>query len=639
MPTTTSAKKDTETKANMYVTTVMPLLRTGLGHELTYFSKLALPIGSVISVPLRGKKGKGIVLSSTSVENEKLTIKRGGFALRKILSSKGILLFQDGFLKAAQQLAEEYASSMGAVIRSLVPNYILEHGEEAVSGNQRVEGHLHPPRYVFEAPWRDRVSLYQNTIRSSFARQKSVVLIAPTIEEVRLLTIELKKGIEHRVFSFTGDIPKKKFLADWKRASNESEPVALIGTPSLLSLPRTDIGSIFIERESARSYALPQRPYLSVPRAATLLGKSLGATVVLADDVLSITTAYEIEKGTAETFDEYTFQKREKKNISLLDVRRNRDEPRRTFSSLHPILERKIQELVTQSKHVFLFTSRKGLGNVVVCNDCGTRVSCKTCDGAVTLNTIKQKRVFFCNACESSRSAHEKCVNCDSWNLLALGLGSERIYGDVLKLIPKDKVFLLDQNVARDHKNAALIRTAWRESVGGVLVGTELALPYIREGVTLAAIVSLDSLLALPEWRVHERVFSLVTTLADIGDELLIQTRRPTEEILLLAKENQVREFRERELSFRKKFLYPPYSTLITLTLIGSKARIEKESTSLLALLKTWNPSHHTTGAPREQTRVVIVLKTNTPIQADLVKILRTLPPFVSIAINPESTY
>lgn len=207
------------------------------------------------------------------------------------------------------------------------------------------------------------------------------------------------------------------------------------------------------------------------------------------------------------------------------------------------------------------------------------------------------------------------------------------------KVFPKTPVFLLDQETARDTEKARAIRTAWRESKGGILVGTELALPYIRDGVDLCGIVSLDSLLALPEWRAHERVFSIVMTLASISRAVMVQTRRVDEPVLQLAKANHVDEFRERELLFRKQFSYPPYTTLITLTLIGSAARIEKESAALMKQFSPWNPVKHTTPAPRGQTRCVVLLKTSATDTANILSQLRATPPFVAVSWNPESTY
>lgn len=633
------AEKDVRAAMPMHVTTVMPLVKAGIADELTYFSKSLLPTGAVISIPLRGKKGKGIVLSSVSAEREKLTIKRGGFALKKILSTEGTMLFTDAFLQASESLSREYAATIGSVIRSLVPSYILEHGESAPPHVSKQKGALKSERSVLEAPWPERVALYQRMIRSAFARNTSVMVIAPTIEEVHALTQLLQKGIEHRVFSITGDVPKKKFLADWKEAVHAQEAVAIIGTPLLLSLPRTDIGIILIERESARSYTLPTRPYLHVPTAAHALCKALGASLILADETLSLTTAHELLEGSVEMYDEYVSPHREFKNVILLDVRRNPNEPKRTYSSIHPKLEHAVRQTIADGRRVFLFTTRRGLGTAIVCNDCGERVSCATCGGAVTLRNLKQKRVFHCSACESTRSAHERCGNCTSWNLLALGIGSERVHADATKLFPKNQVFLLDQGSARDHKKASAIRDAWKNSPGGILVGTELALPYIREGVSLTGIASLDSLLALPEWRVHERVYSLITTLAGISETLIIQTRRTNEDVLRYAIEHRLRDFREKELSLRKQFRYPPFALIITLTVVGSPARVLKESSSLLTLFKPWNPAQHATSAPRGQTRSVLVLRVDTPLADDLLRTLRTLPPYVAIAFNPESTY
>lgn len=623
----------------IYLLSVMPLSRGGGVDELSYFSRSPHTSGSVIKIPLRGKNIRGVVLSSKNASGEKLSLKKGAFALRKIEAQAGSTIFLPTFLEAAQALALQYATRAGIVIRSLVSAYILEVLPPRGSNEKVPRDRTKPERCAYEAPYHERLLSYQRLIRTSFARGKSVLIIAPTIEEVRQLKEKLGSGIEHRIFDLTGNLPKKEYVKRWVAAQTKHEAVALIGTPTLLSIPRGDVGTIVLERESARSYSLPQRPYLHVGDVVSALGTSMGARVILADEILSITTHYRLKAAEIESLEEMSPRAQSRAEVTIVDARTPLDSTSRVFSSLQPPLKKAISETLAKNGHAFIFVARRGLGSAIVCRDCGERVSCAICSSPVSLRTIKQKRLFYCSRCESSRSARERCKKCDSWNLLALGIGSERVYDDALKLFGKERVHLLDQETAPDHKTASAIRDRWRMQRGSLLIGTEMSLPYIRDGVRVSAVASLDSILASPEWRAHERVFTIITSLASFSREVIVQTRRPDEEVLLFARNNMIREHVERELTLRKKFGYPPFKTLIMLTFIGTSARVAKEALTLENKFSSWEMHRHATPAPRGKTREVMLIKTEPVIPEPLHQLLCELPPFVSVAINPENTY
>jgi primosomal protein N' len=53
----------------------------------------------------------------------------------------------------------------------------------------------------------------------------------------------------------------------------------------------------------------------------------------------------------------------------------------------------------------------------------------------------------------------------------------------------------------------------FRAKPGSILLGTEMMLQYIHEKVENSVIISLDSLFSLPDFRIQEKILSMLITL------------------------------------------------------------------------------------------------------------------------------
>src|SRR5690606_26186665 len=87
--------------------------------------------------------------------------------------------------------------------------------------------------------------------------------------------------------------------------------------------------------------------------------------------------------------------------------------------------------------------------------------------------------------------------------------------------------------------------------------------------VTLIAILEVDQLLGLPDFRAGERTFQLIVQAAgragraEQAGRVLIQTMRPGHPVVATAMTQDYRRFAESELSFRRVHAYPPFARLI----------------------------------------------------------------------------
>jgi primosomal protein N' (replication factor Y) len=103
-----------------------------------------------------------------------------------------------------------------------------------------------------------------------------------------------------------------------------------------------------------------------------------------------------------------------------------------------------------------------------------------------------------------------------------------------------------------------------------VVVGTPAILRRFSPGrLGCVGIVSLDTLLSLPDFRGGERVFALVWTAAEaVGPKgrVIIQTLHPEHYAVQAVKDQDRRGFYEHELALRGELGYPPYRRLCVIT-------------------------------------------------------------------------
>lgn len=123
--------------------------------------------------------------------------------------------------------------------------------------------------------------------------------------------------------------------------------------------------------------------------------------------------------------------------------------------------------------------------------------------------------------------------------------------------------------------------------------------------------------------------------------KMIIQTRKPEQEILSLAASGNVNDFYKKEMTDRKQFGYPPYATLIKCTMQGTESALEKileEIKNTITPFEFSGVSHHMhLGYGKYQLHAFLRLETKEWPQEELVEKLRSLPPSVAVTVDPQS--
>ncbi|HYF10535.1 MAG TPA: primosomal protein N' [Candidatus Paceibacterota bacterium] len=633
----------------MYVISVCIIARGVFKDTLSYFTLgNDINVGSLVSVPVRNRLETGIVVAVEEAARLKASLKQADFSLRKLEEIKGEPLFLPEFMKAVERTAEYSAGSVGTTLASFVPGAILASRDALAAGAQSArrqptrQSNLPGERFAFQAETEDRIAEYRGLIRERFAKGESVYLCFPTVGEAEHALELLEKGIRDYAYVFHSMLPKKKLVELWKKALSEKHPILIMGTGTFLSIPRRDIGLYIVEQESSRFYKSNSRPYADVRVLAERLAEESRATLIFGDTVLRTETLYRLEKD--ELMDASTAQWRQLSGAesTVVDLL-GKGEERRPFTVLSPELETLIRVAREREERTFIFANRRGLSPLTLCQDCSAVVTCTQCGAPITLHRTKNGNIFFCHRCGEKRSSEERCKRCTSWNLKTLGIGLDLVEDAIRKTDPKIPLFRIDRDSTLSHKQGKATAEKFYATPGSVLLGTEMALYYLHEKIENTAAAAIDSLFAIPDFRMSERIFGLLITLRGLAEKrFLVQTRNVETSVVTHAASGNIADFYQEELGRRKMFHYPPFSLLVKISCEGKKEAVGAQMDFLKESLKDLDPlvfpAYVATAAGRYQLHALLSLPRETWPDPRVVERLRALPPAFKVNVEPENS-
>lgn len=631
----------------MNILDVVPLSR-GINKEtLSYFSGEPLATGAVVRVPLRNKTANALVVSSRAVQDIKQEIKDAAFTYKKIDSILTQDLFSPAFMAAAKKTADYHVATLGSMLFSLVPKIVLENAGELASVKSPVLTPVRLHANILQTDDDDRFLHYRSLIREQFARGRSVFLCVPTVADIKRAERLLEKGIAEYAYIFHGRTKKSELVKNWNRLTLEAHPVLIVATGQFLCLPRHDIGTIIIERESSRTYKGVSRPFTDIRYFAEAFARETGAKIIFGDALLRTETVWRYQNDEFHEVTPPTMRVQTRAEQRLVDMRKIHRTTVK-FDPISPALADLIRAARDKSERLVIFASRRGLAPLTICADCSSIVACHRCQAPVVLHSKGDERYFLCHRCGEKRDANEKCAQCTSWRLQTLGIGSELIGETIAEQFPGYSIQRMDSDTVKTHAQANAIIKKFYETPGGILVCTEMALLYLSEKVENVAIASVDSMFSTPDFRIRERVLSILVRLRALATKnFIIQTRNVTEPVFGYAERGNLLDFYREEIRDREQFDYPPFTVLIKISLSGSeRAKVEHAMRALAEQLSAYEVSVYPAFIPLARgfytMHALIKIGRQRWVSAAgpeiaLVEKLRALPQVFRIAVDPDS--
>lgn len=574
----------------MKLVEVSPISSKVQKDSLTYFSAKEISIGDVVEIEVRKKKYDALVVDVRDAKDLKQEIKTATFGFKKIDSVKSGSNFYPEFFKVCQETKKFFVGNLGQIAAYFIPTEFLKEYENLPRPKKRTVG-------------------------------SSVFHIAPTV----LAVDNLAKTLGNKIFVLHGKQSKKKLITTYKEILNSEKPVTVVMTPSFIFIPRHDVGQLIIHDEHSSAYRTIKRPYFDIRFFLKTFAKEMKVKINFEGVPLTLETVLE---------NKISVPNNSGKKLTIVDMSEKENRHGKSF-----IFSKDVFEEIKTSDKVFALALRKGLGSSVICHDCGQIL--KDGDTALALRIKDGQRILLNPQTGETLDPRTRCNNCDSWNFDTLGIGTDTVAEETKKLFPKKKIFQIDSDITKTDKKVRETIKKFYETENSILVGTELALPYLEKEVDVSVVISIDSLLSIPSYKIYEKILHLGLATTSLGKKNFFQTRDTENMAIETLKTGNLKKFYEFEKEMREKFGYPPFGTIIKLSKL-SKSNFDRDD--LLSRLELWKPQIKKIKRGKIF-ETIIVLKLPKEVWNEshqdqlLTSYLLSLSPDWQIRINPENLF
>jgi len=468
--------------------------------------------------------------------------------------------------------------------------------------------------------------------------------VVPSAAEVSYAQQHLSQGIKERVVVLSPSQTKKQRDTAYTKLEQEPQSLLIITTPSFAYLDRADISSVIVEQSASGHYVGRQRPYLDHRTALTTYAKVSKRSIILGDTVPR--TEDEVNRRE-ENYFTYGEEAKRIAFTSPLTLINQKDKPRpeAVFQLFSQELQLSVERALESRGHVFFYSARRGLAPVIACIDCGYIFRCPDSNTPYslirTMRNGEEERWFVSSTSGRREKAADVCLQCGSWRLRERGIGIQQVADEWQQIMPECDITVLDNLTATTQKQAQKIAKDFFAKRSGILIGTQIALPYLSHGVDVSAVISLDATRAIPTWRADEYLFRLLMRLRECtAKEVVVQTRTESDNLLIHATRGAIERFYDEEISLRSMMQYPPYSTFVLLSWVGSSSSVGEMGKPIELLLEKFAVQYYNNPNSTNQKTLrhglIRIPQTNKEELTEIITLLRRVPPYVKVEINPE---
>ena len=447
---------------------------------------------------------------------------------------------------------------------------------EAIQTSFQSFSHRRIPFLLHGVTGSGKTELYLRAAAEAIRRGRQAIILVPEIAITPQTVRRFLARFPGQVGLIHSRLSEGERYDTWRRARLGLLKV-VIGPRSALFAPLPDVGLIVADECHDGSYYQSEPPFYHAVEAAKIYARLCGAVCILGSATPTIQQRNQAECGESVRLE---LPKRIQTSngpaehgglppVSIIDMREELKSGRGGIFS--QALVDGLEEVLKKGQQAILFLNRRGTATYVFCRQCGTVAKCPQCDTPLTYH-VDGRSDLRCHRCGYTRKMPEQCPHCQSEQMRAYGLGSEKVEAEARALFPSARVLRWDWETTRQKDAHEIILSHFVGHRADILVGTQmLAKGLDLPLVTLVGIVLADMGINLPDPFAAERTFSLLTQVAGragrstLGGRVVLQTFQPEHYAIQAASHHDYAGFYARELDERRRLGYPPFSRLVRL--------------------------------------------------------------------------
>jgi len=463
--------------------------------------------------------------------------------------------------------------------------------------------------------------VYTRAIERVLREGRRAIVLVPEISLTPQAAQRFEAAFGERVAVLHSALSQRERFEAWQ-ACARGEIDVVVGARSAIFAPLRDVGLVVVDEAHDPSYRQETVPRYNAVEVARERMRYERGLLVLGSATPSLESYAAAERGQIVRLEMHRRATAQPlPEVQVVDLRREFEAGNRgVFSNA---LVQGLAERLARGEKSLLFVNRRGSAAALLCRHCGKSPECPRC--SVALSVHRSERLLRCHYCDYQARIPRACPNCGLEGIAELGIGTERVVDEVVRLFPEARVLRMDSDTTTRVGDHARILGAF-ESEGDVLVGTQMVAKGLDyPTVTLAAVVAADIGLHLPDFRAAERSFALIAQVCGRSGrgrrgEAIVQTYAPEHPAIRYAALHDYEGFADVELRERLAAGFPPGRRLAYLGIVGrDRRRVTERAMRYAARLReadfveVLGPAPYPVARVNDEWRYRIVLRTTKP--------------------------
>lgn len=405
-----------------------------------------------------------------------------------------------------------------------------------------------------------KTEVYLQAIEPVLKQGRQVLILVPEIGLTPQTVHRFKYRFGIDVGILHSGLNNNERLKVWQQSANGQLGI-IIGTRSAIFTPMLKPGLLIVDEEHDSSYKQQDGLRYHARDLAVLRAREEKIPLVLGSATPALETLNNALNGKYQHLK--LNQRAGNASLATQHVFDIRQQPLQ-FGVAQGMLDRMGQHL-QQGSQVMLFINRRGYAPALMCHQCGFVEHCKRCDKPFTVH--KQLHKLQCHHCGSAKSIPKCCQQCQSNELVSMGVGTEQLEQGLAGHFPQYSSIRIDSDSARGKNKLDNMLSSINNNEHQILIGTQiLSKGHHFPNVTLVLILDVDGALFSADYRAAEHLAQLITQLAgragraEKPGEMWLQTHDPGHPLLQDLINNGYAHFAQYTLLERKHANLPPYT-------------------------------------------------------------------------------
>lgn len=592
------------------IITVIPLIK--LPRNLVYFDyeispDISIDKYSLVIVPWRKTKIFALV-----VDNKKAQLKPQ-ITLKKIIKpiNQGKPIATPTQFKLIDQLAKDFLTSPSIWWKNLLPQFPKksEINLTNIEKNKLIENKIknnHKMKLELANSFDDMVASLISKINKDYQQ----LILCPELVDIDILYKKMPLELKQVTTIYHKGLKNKELINNYFKILN-NEAKIIIGTKLSFLLPFHNLKTIYVFKSENYGFSSnSQNPRYNLDSIYSYLKKFYQANIILYSFSPWVDTYAYFKKEKQEITD-----KQVPLNFKLIDM--TLEKKANNFSYLSWPLEQAIKNTLNTNKKCLLLVNRKGYKQKLYCQDCGWSPSCEQCGGYLKLKDFNSLQ---CGICQTAYPVPEICPHCQSVRLKNYGLTNKILVENLKIIFPQKQIVFVDNENKFLPDNSKIV------------VATKYFISHLKNDFGLIAFIDADQELVTYNFRSFELAWQFFNNafrmLADC--QKFVQTKKADHYLWNYLSNYSYHKFWLKEMSWRKKMNFPPYTKIVKLIIkklkqnknkLTAEQIISKLSCNFIKFISVDN--------------LEIVFSFPADKYKDVYKILSKLPEYITIEFNP----